>query len=77
MVALQPVRDLDLLLAELAAALPVDVMPGPEDPANVALPQQPMHRWVGWGGAACVCVCAGWGGGRPWLGVAYLSLRFC
>ncbi|KAG2422561.1 hypothetical protein HXX76_015941 [Chlamydomonas incerta] len=43
-VALQPVRDLDLLLAELAAALPVDVMPGAEDPANVALPQQPMHR---------------------------------
>ncbi|GLC37503.1 hypothetical protein PLESTB_001754600 [Pleodorina starrii] len=42
--ALQPVRDLDLLLAELAAGLPVDVMPGAEDPANVALPQQPMHR---------------------------------
>ncbi|KXZ42854.1 POLD2 protein [Gonium pectorale] len=42
--ALQPVRDLDMVLSELAAGLPVDVMPGPEDPANVALPQQPMHR---------------------------------
>ncbi|GFR50147.1 hypothetical protein Agub_g12308 [Astrephomene gubernaculifera] len=42
--ALQPVRDLDLLMAEVAAAMSVDVMPGPEDPANVALPQQPMHR---------------------------------
>ncbi|EFJ48321.1 hypothetical protein VOLCADRAFT_81183 [Volvox carteri f. nagariensis] len=43
-VALQPVRDLDLLLAELSAGMSVDVMPGAEDPANVALPQQPMHR---------------------------------
>ncbi|KAG2484535.1 hypothetical protein HYH03_016671 [Edaphochlamys debaryana] len=42
--SLQPVRDLDVLLAEVAAAMPVDVMPGPEDPANVAMPQQPMHR---------------------------------
>ncbi|GIM14146.1 hypothetical protein Vretimale_17159 [Volvox reticuliferus] len=42
--ALQPVRDLDLLLAEVSAGLPVDLMPGTEDPANVALPQQPMHR---------------------------------
>ncbi len=49
--ALQPVRELDLLLAELCAALPVDVMPGAEDPANVALPQQPMHRWGGQGAA--------------------------
>lgn len=42
--ALQPIKDLDMFLAELAAALPVDVMPGPSDPANVALPQQPLHR---------------------------------
>ncbi|GLI67880.1 hypothetical protein VaNZ11_012170 [Volvox africanus] len=42
--ALQPVRDLDLLLAEVSAGMPVDLMPGAEDPANVALPQQPMHR---------------------------------
>jgi DNA polymerase delta subunit 2 len=34
-----------MLLAELASALPVDVMPGPDDPcASVALPQPPLHR---------------------------------
>ncbi len=27
--------------------MPMDVMPGPEDPANVALPQAPMHRCEG------------------------------
>jgi len=43
--ALRPVRDADMLLAELASALPVDVMPGPDDPcASVALPQPPLHR---------------------------------
>jgi hypothetical protein len=31
-------------MTELAAALPVDVMPGPDDPANVSLPQQPLHH---------------------------------
>lgn len=53
--ALQPVRDLDLFLVEMAAGLPVDVMPGADDPANVALPQQPMHRWVLWARMAKVC----------------------
>lgn len=38
-----PIGELDLLLAELASALPVDLMPGATDPANAALPQQPMH----------------------------------
>jgi DNA polymerase delta subunit 2 len=43
--ALRPVRDADMLLAELASALPVDVMPGADDPcASVALPQPPLHR---------------------------------
>jgi DNA polymerase delta subunit 2 len=42
--ALRPVRDADMLLAELASALPVDVMPGADDPcASVALPQPPLH----------------------------------
>lgn len=31
-------------MTELAAALPVDIMPGPDDPANVSLPQQPLHQ---------------------------------
>lgn len=38
-----PLREADVLLAQLAAALPVDLMPGRSDPAMVALPQQPMH----------------------------------
>lgn len=38
-----PLAELDLLLAELASAVPIDLMPGESDPANVALPQQPMH----------------------------------
>eukprot|EP00798_Chlamydomonas_sp_ICE-L_P023274 gene23274-30504_t len=41
---LEPVKDLDMYLTELATALPVDVMPGAEDPCNFALPQQPLHR---------------------------------
>lgn len=39
-------RDMDVVVTELAAALPVDIMPGADDPTNVALPQQPLHRWV-------------------------------
>jgi DNA polymerase delta subunit 2 len=39
----RPLRDLDLLLTQLAAALPVDLMPGAGDPTNHALPQQPLH----------------------------------
>eukprot|EP00958_Prasinococcus_capsulatus_P029184 scaffold7377_cov389-Prasinococcus_capsulatus_cf.AAC.32 len=38
-----PCRDLDMVLSELASAVPVDVMAGPNDPANRALPQQPLH----------------------------------
>eukprot|EP00897_Mesotaenium_endlicherianum_P008108 jgi/Mesen1/7325/ME000376S06492 len=38
-----PVRELDQLLTQMAAAMPVDVMPGADDPANFSLPQQPLH----------------------------------
>eukprot|EP00878_Enallax_costatus_P040159 GHUV01046161.1.p1 GENE.GHUV01046161.1~~GHUV01046161.1.p1 ORF type:complete len:454 (+),score=87.39 GHUV01046161.1:216-1577(+) len=41
---MEPVRDMDMYMTELAAALPVDIMPGPDDPANVSLPQQPLHQ---------------------------------
>ena len=34
-----------MTLTQLAAGLPVDVMPGEGDPASAALPQQPLHRF--------------------------------
>ncbi|PIA61463.1 hypothetical protein AQUCO_00300752v1 [Aquilegia coerulea] len=40
----EPVKELDIMLTQLAAAVPLDIMPGPSDPANFALPQQPLHR---------------------------------
>lgn len=36
-------RTLDLFLAQALATVPVDIMPGPKDPANLAIPQQPLH----------------------------------
>merc|ERR1719384_2496773 len=33
----------DDLLARLAGALPVEVMPGRADPTNLSLPQMPLH----------------------------------
>jgi len=36
-------RGLDVFLTQLAASVPVDVMPGEGDPTNQALPQQPLH----------------------------------
>ncbi|XP_077246950.1 DNA polymerase delta small subunit [Tasmannia lanceolata] len=40
----EPIKELDILLTQLVAAMPVDIMPGPCDPANYSLPQQPLHR---------------------------------
>lgn len=40
----EPIKELDILLTQLAAAVPLDIMPGPTDPANSFLPQQPLHR---------------------------------
>ncbi|ERN17104.1 hypothetical protein AMTR_s00044p00103310 [Amborella trichopoda] len=40
----EPIKEFDLLLTQLAAAMPVDIMPGPHDPANYSLPQQPLHK---------------------------------
>ncbi|XXG60126.1 hypothetical protein AAC387_Pa04g2100 [Persea americana] len=40
----EPFKELDIFLTQLAAALPVDIMPGSDDPANYSLPQQPLHR---------------------------------
>ncbi|XP_042384546.1 DNA polymerase delta small subunit-like isoform X4 [Zingiber officinale] len=36
----EPIKELDILLNQLVAAMPVDIMPGPNDPANFSLPQQ-------------------------------------
>lgn len=41
---LQPVKEMDMVLTELASGVPVDVMPGATDPASQSLPQQPLHR---------------------------------
>ncbi|KAI9671565.1 MAG: hypothetical protein M1817_003617 [Caeruleum heppii] len=38
-----PTAHLDALLATLLPSLPVTLIPGATDPANVALPQQPIH----------------------------------
>ncbi|RVW30731.1 DNA polymerase delta small subunit [Vitis vinifera] len=40
----EPIKELDILLTQIAAGLPLDIMPGPDDPANFSLPQQPLHR---------------------------------
>ena len=37
-------RELDMALSELTAAMPVDLMPGLNDPASRSLPQQPLHH---------------------------------
>ena len=38
-----PSANLDELLATLLPSLPITLLPGPTDPANVSLPQQPLH----------------------------------
>ncbi|PKY02107.1 DNA polymerase delta subunit 2 [Aspergillus campestris IBT 28561] len=39
-----PITQLDAFLAELLPSIPVTLMSGESDPANFALPQQPIHR---------------------------------
>ncbi|KAL2815590.1 DNA polymerase alpha/epsilon subunit B-domain-containing protein [Aspergillus cavernicola] len=39
-----PIVQLDSFLAELLPSIPITLMPGESDPANFALPQQPIHR---------------------------------
>lgn len=38
------IKHVDLVLANLSASVPVDLMPGPMDPANYSLPQQPLNH---------------------------------
>ena len=39
----QPTAHLDEFLATLLPSIPITIMPGADDPANVSLPQQPIH----------------------------------
>eukprot|EP00249_Psilotum_nudum_P018489 c26833_g1_i1 orf=318-1646(-) len=41
---IEPIKELDISLTQLVSAMPVDIMPGPNDPANFSLPQQPLHK---------------------------------
>ncbi|KAA8518272.1 hypothetical protein F0562_015845 [Nyssa sinensis] len=40
----EPIKELDILLTQIAASIPLDIMPGHNDPSNFSLPQQPLHR---------------------------------
>jgi len=40
----EPIKQLDCALAEIASSICVDVIPGPSDPVNVTMPQQPLHK---------------------------------
>ncbi|KAK1563342.1 hypothetical protein Q3G72_026233 [Acer saccharum] len=40
----EPIKELDIMLTQIAASVPLDIMPGPNDPANYSLPQQPLNR---------------------------------
>ncbi|XP_070689149.1 DNA polymerase delta subunit 2 [Pempheris klunzingeri] len=42
--SVEAMRLLDELLLQLVTSVPVDVMPGQNDPTNYTLPQQPLHR---------------------------------
>ncbi|KAL5545463.1 hypothetical protein UlMin_005150 [Ulmus minor] len=39
-----PIKELDILLTQIAAGLSLDIMPGLDDPANFSLPQQPLNK---------------------------------
>ncbi|KAH9625514.1 hypothetical protein KSS87_012115 [Heliosperma pusillum] len=40
----EPIKELDISLFQIAAGVSLDIMPGPDDPANASLPQQPLNR---------------------------------
>ncbi|XP_063304604.1 DNA polymerase delta subunit 2 [Pelobates fuscus] len=42
--SVEAVKMLDEILLQLSGSVSVDVMPGPFDPTNYVLPQQPLHR---------------------------------
>ncbi|CAO2822137.1 unnamed protein product [Amaranthus hypochondriacus] len=40
----EPFKELDIFLTQIAAGVSLDILPGPNDPANFSLPQQPLNR---------------------------------
>lgn len=42
--SVEAIKSLDDFVLQLAASVPVDIMPGEFDPANHTMPQQPLHR---------------------------------
>jgi len=42
--SIEAIQQLDDFMFQLASSMPVDLMPGPHDPANFVLPQQPLHH---------------------------------
>lgn len=42
--SVEAIKSLDDFVLQLAACVPVEIMPGEFDPANHAMPQQPLHR---------------------------------
>lgn len=48
----EPIKELDILFTQIVAGVPLDIMPGANDPANFALPQQPLHRCIFRGSSA-------------------------
>ncbi|CAA0837481.1 DNA polymerase delta small subunit [Striga hermonthica] len=48
----EPIKELDILLTQVAAGMPLDIMPGTNDPANFSMPQQPLNRCLFPGSAA-------------------------
>ncbi|KAK4777529.1 hypothetical protein SAY87_017716 [Trapa incisa] len=40
----EPIKELDMMLTEIAAGLTLDIMPGSNDPTNFSLPQKPLNR---------------------------------
>ncbi|XP_044462841.1 DNA polymerase delta small subunit [Mangifera indica] len=47
-----PIQELDILLTQIATGVPLDIMPGVNDPANFSLPQQALNRILFPGSAA-------------------------
>ena len=39
----QPLEQLDLVLSQILSSVPLDLIPGENDPTNFVLPQQPLH----------------------------------
>ncbi|GAB2266912.1 DNA polymerase delta subunit 2 [Dionaea muscipula] len=48
-----PIKELDIMLTQIAAGVSVDIMPGLHDPANFSLPQQPLNRCLFPGASSC------------------------